>query len=188
MISALVIANTEKSVSFFNENLSQVPSLCFEICENLNFLQSKLNDFQVLIIYQANNSLQEIYNFILQSLKFNKTQILLIENKENYEKARELFVKKGVVVLEKPISVKALQTSIEVIFAMNLRIGQACEETEDLKQKIDDIKIIDRAKCILISNIKMTEVAAHKYIEKQAMDFRKSKREIALNILKTYEN
>jgi response regulator NasT len=34
----------------------------------------------------------------------------------------------------------------------------------------------------------MTEPEAHKYIEKQAMDLRKSKRTIAEGILRTYEN
>jgi response regulator NasT len=33
----------------------------------------------------------------------------------------------------------------------------------------------------------MSETQAHHYIEKQAMDMRMTKREVALNILKTYE-
>jgi len=34
----------------------------------------------------------------------------------------------------------------------------------------------------------LTEAAAHKYIEKEAMDTRRSRYEVAIEVLKTYEN
>ena len=55
-------------------------------------------------------------------------------------------------------------------------------------QKIEDIKMIDRAKCILIQYLNMTESEAHRYIEKQAMDMRTTRKTIAEGILRTYEN
>lgn len=54
--------------------------------------------------------------------------------------------------------------------------------------KIEDIKMIDRAKCILIQYLNMTESEAHRYIEKQAMDMRTTRKTIAEGILRTYEN
>ena len=57
-----------------------------------------------------------------------------------------------------------------------------------LLQKIEDIKMIDRAKCILIQYLNMTESEAHRYIEKQAMDMRTTRKTIAEGILRTYEN
>ena len=52
---------------------------------------------------------------------------------------------------------------------------------------MNEVRIINRAKCCLIEYLKMTEPQAHRYIEKQAMDLRQTKREIAESILKTYE-
>ena len=46
---------------------------------------------------------------------------------------------------------------------------------------------MDRAKCVLIQYLNMTETQAHRYIEKQAMDLRTTRRQIAEGILKTYE-
>ena len=43
---------------------------------------------------------------------------------------------------------------------------------------------MDRAKCVLIEYLKMTESEAHRFIEKQAMDMRITKREVAERILK----
>ena len=70
---------------------------------------------------------------------------------------------------------------------MNLRLKQLSDEKQLLLDKIADLKIIGRAKCVLIEYLKMTEKEAHRYIEKQAMDLRLSKRTAAENILKTYE-
>lgn len=51
---------------------------------------------------------------------------------------------------------------------------------------MEEIRIVNRAKWILISEIKMDEADAHRYIEKQAMDRCVSKREVAESIIKTY--
>ncbi|MGB4438219.1 MAG: ANTAR domain-containing protein, partial [Sedimentibacter sp.] len=54
--------------------------------------------------------------------------------------------------------------------------------------KIEEIRIVTRAKCVLIQYLNMTENQAHRYIEKQAMDMRTTREEISLSILKTYES
>jgi response regulator NasT len=51
---------------------------------------------------------------------------------------------------------------------------------------MEEIRLVNRAKWLLIENLKMTESDAHHYIEKQAMDRCCSKKEIALGIIKTY--
>ena len=53
---------------------------------------------------------------------------------------------------------------------------------------VEDMKIINRAKFLLISCLNMTEVQAHRYLEKQAMDQRESKLEVAKQVIRTYEN
>jgi response regulator NasT len=62
------------------------------------------------------------------------------------------------------------------------------EKDGQLKQKIEDIRVINRAKWILISYMNMNEQEAHRFIEKQAMDMRTTRRTVAEGILKTYEN
>ena len=52
-----------------------------------------------------------------------------------------------------------------------------------LKKRIEDIRVVDRAKCILISSMNMSEKEAHRYIEKRAMDMRISRRAVAEEIL-----
>ena len=61
------------------------------------------------------------------------------------------------------------------------------DENIQLQQKIEEIRLVDRAKCALIQYLNLTEAQAHRYIEKQAMDLRLSRRQVAEAILKTYE-
>ena len=45
-------------------------------------------------------------------------------------------------------------------------------------------QVVDRAKCCLISFLRMDEAQAHRYIQKRAMDMRVTQREVAEDILK----
>lgn len=70
---------------------------------------------------------------------------------------------------------------------MTERLRLLSVQNERLKSKISDLKLIDRAKCTLVQYLNMSENDAHRFIEKQAMNRRLPKREIALEILKAYE-
>jgi len=94
----------------------------------------------------------------------------------------------GVLVVAKPVNRTVFWSALKLAQASGARIARMKDENSKLKQKIEDIRIVDRAKCILISYLNMSEQESHRYIEKQAMDMRLSKRTIAEGILKTYEN
>ena len=52
---------------------------------------------------------------------------------------------------------------------------------------MEEIRLVNRAKWLLIGELNMTEQEAHRYIEKQAMDRCVTKRVIAEQILSTYK-
>ena len=49
-----------------------------------------------------------------------------------------------------------------------------------------EIRLVNKAKWLLISELKMSEPDAHRYVEKQAMDRCVTRRRIAEEIIKTY--
>ena len=61
------------------------------------------------------------------------------------------------------------------------------KKNASVEEKIEEIRIVNRAKCLLIEQLKMTESDAHRYIEKQAMDRCVTRRVIAENIILTYK-
>lgn len=93
----------------------------------------------------------------------------------------------GVFVLGKPLSKQLLYKAIRLLEATRNRLNGVKKENIKLQKKIDDIRIINRAKCILMEYLSMTEPQAHKYLERQAMDLRLTKVEVAKRLLTTYE-
>ena len=61
------------------------------------------------------------------------------------------------------------------------------KKTASIEEKMEEIRLVNRAKWLLIGQLKMTETEAHRYIEKQAMDRCVTRREIAESILSTYK-
>ena len=61
--------------------------------------------------------------------------------------------------------------------------GYMGQENVKLQSKIEEIRLVDRAKCALIQYLSMTEEQAHHFIEKQAMDRCVTRRTVAEEIL-----
>lgn len=102
-------------------------------------------------------------------------------------KAVEEAEDEGVTFLPASCTQAELCLAVKAALAANRRIEKLLREKRTLLKKIDDIRIVDRAKLILMQNMGYTEAQAHKQIEKRAMNERLSRAEVAMNILKTYE-
>lgn len=94
----------------------------------------------------------------------------------------------GILVMSKPISKNALVQALQFIQIMCNRIAYLERERFVLQNKIEEVKLVDRAKCVLVQYLNMTEEQAHRFIMQQAMNRRLPKGEVAERVLKTYEN
>ena len=94
----------------------------------------------------------------------------------------------GAFVLGKPLNRFVFHKAVHFIEAAQNRIVGVRNENVKLQKKVEDSRIIYRAKCILMEYLSMSESQAHKYIERQAMDLRLTKVEIAKNLLITYDS
>ena len=56
-----------------------------------------------------------------------------------------------------------------------------------MQEKLQQVRLVSRAKCCLIAERGMSEAEAHRYIEKNAMDTRRDRAEIAQEILDSYD-
>ncbi len=114
---------------------------------------------------------------------------LLALLKESAREEGELaFAGLGIPVLPLNAGSKTFLFALEFAAKSNERLRSIRDENVRLKESIDDLKLVDRAKCALIQYLNMTESDAHRFIEKQAMNKRLSKREIALQVLSAYES
>ena len=113
--------------------------------------------------------------------------IAVLVRAEERAAAEELFAGFGVLVAAANDSAKNIFSLLSYAAKTGERLGLQSENVR-LQSKIEEIRLVDRAKCALIQYLNMTESDAHRFIEKQAMNRRQPKREVALEILKTYES
>ena len=112
--------------------------------------------------------------------------VLLLVRSELYNDVYAKVVSDGVLTLPKPTSAQMIAQSLRMLCATRERLRQMEEKQVSVEKKIEEIRYINRAKWLLIECLSMTEADAQRYIEKQAMDQRISKREAAENVIKTY--
>ena len=93
----------------------------------------------------------------------------------------------GVLTLAKPVSRHSFYTAVKLLTAMRAKMLRMEKKNQALQEKMQDIRTINRAKWLLITNLQMTEDEAHYHIEKKAMNSRLSRREAAEEIIRTYD-
>ena len=113
--------------------------------------------------------------------------IIILVKSDLTEQVQDKISITGAFVIGKPVNKQVLLQSIPFVLNYKQVISTLREQNKALKRKVDDIKVIERAKFSLIKYLGLDENQAHRYIQKQAMDLRVSPKVIADNILKTYE-
>ena len=113
--------------------------------------------------------------------------VLLLVRSEMYDDIYSKMVVHGVVTLSKPTNTQMLAQNLRVLCATRERLRKMEAKQMTVEEKMEEIRMVNRAKWLLIECLSMTEQEAHRYIEKQAMDLRTTKREVAESIMKTYQ-
>ena len=112
---------------------------------------------------------------------------MLIVKSELFDQVSAKVEPYGVLTIQKPVARPLFYQALRLLIATQNRWRRFDNENKKLQTKMEEIRIVARAKCILVEYLRMSEQQAHRYIEKQAMDMRTSKRNVAENILKTYD-
>lgn len=113
--------------------------------------------------------------------------VLLLVRAEHHAEVNERVSPYGVLVLSKPTSPSVLLQMLSLLCGTRERLRQMERKAASLEEKMEEIRLVNRAKWLLIEQLKMTEPDAHRYLEKTAMDRCVSKRSVAESIIKLYQ-
>ena len=111
------------------------------------------------------------------------TGVIITASSEISEDVAERVTDYGIIVIAKPATVKAVSRSVRLMCAIQDRLKKTEKKVLTLEEKMDEIRIVNRAKWKLIETQGMSEDDAHKYIGKLAMDQCITRREAAEAIL-----
>ena len=126
--------------------------------------------------------------FVKNAAQSTSSGILLLCPQDSAQRLLERCRAHGILVVPKPLSQPLFIQSVYLGLSTGARLSGLLQENRKLHSKLEELKLVSRAKSVLIEYLKLTEPQAHRYIEKQAMDLGLTRRQVALNILKTYES
>lgn len=141
--------------------------------------------FDLLLI---NTPLKDEYGdqLAMQMSEKSSAGVILLCRTDAAETMMHKTIDSGVSVVSRPIHKNLLHHAIRQGFAMRSRLQGMKQENARLQSKLEEVRYVSRAKCILIETQALTELQAHRHIEKLAMDTRRPRKEVALGIIAQY--
>lgn len=189
MSRALIVSGSEKAM----ETLAQ-----FLLAYGYNDLTSaasggevrRLMNSQEYGLIVVNSPLTDEFGHELSIVLAEKTSsgIILLCKADIADDVSDKVADYGVCVVSRPINKSILHQSLRLVEATRSRVLGLKQENSKLMVKLDEMRHINRAKFMLMQHQGLPEPEAHRYIEKQAMDTRSTRKDVALRILSMYES
>ncbi len=181
--SVLLVSRDNKIISQISAFL--VPPL-FELTTTSDFNEARRlateRSFNIII---ADSGDGYDTDFAINVADSYSTILLLVPN-EHFDEISYRVEGYGILSITKPFEPFYFYNMVKIAIAVQYKVQVLSSQTTKLKVKMEEIKQVNRAKMLLMSNMNMSEQEAHRYIEKEAMDRGMKKTAISEEIIKTY--
>ncbi len=181
--SVLLVSRDSKIVSQISAFL--VPPL-FELTTTSDFNEARrLATERTFNIIIADSGDGYDTDFAINIADSYSTILLLVPN-EHFDEISYRVEGYGILTITKPFEPFYFYNMVKIAIAVQYKVQVLSSQTTKLKVKMEEIKLVNRAKMLLMSNMNMSEQEAHRYIEKEAMDRGMKRTAISEEIIKTY--
>ncbi len=181
--SVLLVSRDSKIVSQISAFL--VPPL-FELTTTSDFNEARRlateRSFNIII---ADSGDGYDTDFAINIADSYSTILLLVPN-EHFDEISYRVEGYGILTITKPFEPFYFYNMVKIAIAVQYKVQVLSSQTTKLKVKMEEIKLVNRAKMLLMQNMSMTEQEAHRFIEKDAMDRSMKRTAIADEIIKRY--
>lgn len=182
--SLLIVSASEQ----FNTLVKRaIPSSSFEVIDvrkSISHAQRELLSRKYdLVIVNAPLPDDMGVNFSLDVADRYSSAVLLVVPGEIYDDVSQHVIDLGIICAPKPINRITIERYIRHLCSDRDRVMRLEKKINSLDDKLNEMRIVNKAKWFLIANENMSEEEAHRYIGKQAMDRCMSKRIIAEEII-----
>lgn len=188
-MSALVVSSSQKTCESIKSLLQKNQISQIFIGNSAGEARRILSDINIDILL-INTPLSDEFGtqFALDVANNSGTGVLLFVKSEHYEAVSYKVESAGVLTLSRPVSPQLFSQSLRLIMATRAKLKNLYAKNSDLQEKMKEVRILNRAKWLLVDKKKMSEPDAHRYIEKNAMDRCVKKKVIAMEIIEALDN
>ncbi len=109
--------------------------------------------------------------------------VMMFIKNEKFDDVSGVLTEYGVLTVPVPTSVSIINQSLRLLCSTRERMKKVEQKTAKLEEKMEEIRIVNRAKWALIDRYQMNESTAQRFIEKTAMDECITKRAVAERII-----
>ena len=184
----LIVSKSEQLNSFVKRVISGMNFTSVEVRHSAAQAAQELANrtFDLILV---NTPLSDEFggDFIMDVCTRYNSGILVITPGEVVDDIAERVIDFGAVVLAKPVSNRALARNVRHLVAIRNRMWETEKKVVSLEEKIQELRIINRAKCLLIEQKHMSEDEAHRHLTKKAMDRCISMKKLAEEIIDDLE-
>lgn len=181
--SVLIVSSSEQ----FNITVKKVlPDRRFDVIEIRKSASSARRELLVreydLVVVNAPLTDGMGNEFVMDVVEKHSSGVILAVPTEVYASVNDHLIEYGVMTLPKPLKLAELERMIRLSIALNDRLRKVHVKLRTLNEKMEELKIVSRAKIILVER-GMSEADAHEYIIREAMNKGLTKRQVAEEIV-----
>lgn len=182
----LLVSAAEK---FNTVTLSLLPGSEYypvDVVKSAGAAQRRLLEYEYDIVL-INTPLPDEFgsDLAMDACRKSKAGVMLMVKREIQDEIYTKVMEEGVITLPKPTSEAVMRHMLRTLCALRERLRRVQEHQVTVDQKIEEMRLVDKAKWTLITQRDMSEEEAHQYIQHQSMDRRLSRRTVAEEILQS---
>ena len=184
----LITASQETAAQFARVLPAERFAPEYSVCSPLEARYALGNAAYDVVVIDDSVPFERVPSLALGAAKYGIQNVLLLAGPDRREAAADFAQDHGFMSLPSPVDPALLRQSLGMMAASSARIRELEEQAQDLQEKMDELRLVNRAKLILMQRFQMAEKDAHRFIEKNAMDRCVKRRAIAESIIRTYQN
>ena len=124
--------------------------------------------------------------FAIDCSTSGNTLVLFLVQNEIHMDVYTKVAEHGIFTLPKPMSKQSMDTALRWLLTAKHKFGKIEKKSTKIEDKMEEIRLVNKAKWLLISNEGLLEPEAHHYLEKEAMNRCISKKQLAAEIIEKY--
>ena len=181
--SVLIVSSSEQFYTLAKKVLPDRRFGVVEVRKSASSARRELlvRDYDIVII---NAPLQDGLgtDFVMDLVEKNVSGVIFAVPTEVYGNINDHLIDYGVLTVPKPVKTAELERMIKLLIALNDRVRKVQKKLKKANEKLDELKLVSRAKIKLVEQGK-SEEEAHEYIIREAMNKGLTKRQVAEEIV-----
>ncbi|MBQ8062544.1 MAG: ANTAR domain-containing protein [Clostridia bacterium] len=185
--SVMVVSSTDKALEFFSKILPKDQFSPLLSVHSAGEAQRELVNRSVdIVVINAPLKDEMGTELAIELAQNGSCGVMMMVKNDVYEQVTYKVEEYGVLTVSRPCTSQQVFQTMKLLLATKQRLKALEQKTASLEEKMKEIRLVNKAKGLLMDNLKFTEQEAHRYIEKAAMDNCEKKSVIAQNIINTY--